>query len=180
MRITSKITTSILTISLNLLSFIAIADAPLHTFPESGITINATKHVKELFVKGNYITFKLNDKATFAVAMVFKDNSNPYPLLEEFSAQFVDQIYGQLEHQVFEKLAVEKAYANSTSEGIEYLIDVEETNCELYLASAVGEKTYIFFTISNEINKGSCKDNSQSLKAEVDAVVNSISLSVQQ
>jgi hypothetical protein len=177
MQMTNKLAAGLITFLIGSLPFVAIAGDSLHTYPESGIAINKTEHVKTLHVEGDYITFKLSKKEIFATAMVHKDTLSNYPMLDKFSGRFFEALYGAQDHEVFEKLNVEKTYANNSSQGIEYLIDVADKNCELFLTSVVGGNTYMVFTISNEVNKGNCVDKGQSLRTQLDHVVNSISLS---
>jgi len=159
-----------------LLSLNVDAQEQLHAYPSSGLQLHATDDVKKVKVEGPNVRFFLENKEILATAFVYKDTKNPYPLLKDFAEQFLHRAYANYDFQIFEKDQIETNFVNKKSVGVEYLIDVDGTKCELYLVSAVGNQTYIFFNISNEVTTYKCESQSEKLKSFAKQVTESIAI----
>lgn len=157
-------------------SLSAYATEPLHTYPASSIEFYATDSVEDIDVEGNFVELHLVDSGVFATAFVFKDTRNQYPQLEAFSEQFLNTAYASSNNGVFGQVNVQSEFANSVVNGREYLIDAESGTCELLLATSVGDRTYIFFTITDPRSSAKCADSGSALRAIANNVTASIAI----
>ncbi len=155
----------------------AFAEELLHTFPASGIGLYATDNVESVTVEGNFVQFHLADPDIFATALVFKDTLNDYPQLMAFTEQFLNTAYPDGRNQISGEIEVQTEFASSTVSGREYLIDAESGTCELLLAHAVGERTYMFFSVAAPGGTTSCVDAGSRLQSAVKEIAASIAIS---
>ncbi len=168
----------------HLTAFLAIAIAssafaaePLHTFPASGIELHATGSVESVTVEGNFVQFHFTDLDIFATALVFRDTVNDYPQLLAFSEQFLNTAFPGDRNQIAGEIEVHSEFANSTVVGREYLIDAESGVCELLLAHSVGNRTYMFFNVTDPSSSARCVDASSELRSAVNKITASIAIS---
>lgn len=161
---------------IGLLSLNVNSQEQLHAYPSSGVKLHATDSVVKVKAEGPNVRFFLKNKEIFVTAFVYKDTKNPYPLLKDFAEQFLHRAYAKFDFQIFRRSEVETNFENKKSVGIEYFIDIKGSKCELYLASSVGNQTYIFFNISNEIITSNCESQSDKLKQVAKQVTESIAI----
>lgn len=161
---------------LGLSTFFANAAELLQTYPSSGVEIHATDNVLKVDAEGPNIRFFLKDQEMFVTAFIFKDTQNPYPLLSDFSKQFLNSVYSRSNYQKFFEEKVENNFANKNSDGIEYLIDLGDEKCELLLANSVGNQTYIFINISNEVTSANCNSFGKKLNSVAAQITASITI----
>ena len=154
----------------------AFASEPLHTFPASNIELYATGSVERVDVEGSFVQFHLADSAFFATALVFKDTLNDYPQLLAFSEQFINTAYPASSNPISSEIEVESEFANSLLIGREYLIDAESGTCELLLGHAVGDRTYMFFTITDPRGARRCVDAGADLRTVASQITASIAV----
>lgn len=159
-----------------LIAFNVNAKEPLHAYLSSGVEVHETDTMNRVEATGPNIRFFLKNKKILATAFVFKDTRNPYPLLNDFAEQFLKRAYASYDYQIFEKNKVMNNFANRKSDGVEYLVDLGGEKCELYLASSVGNQTYIFFNISIEVTNAKCASIGDKLKSVVTQVNASIAI----
>ena len=152
----------------------ALGDEPLHTFPASGIELHATDDVEDVEVEGTFIRFHVADSTVFATAMVFKDTQNDYPLVREFSDQFMSSTYSGPGNRVFSEIQVETDFANRMVTGREYLIDTERDECDMLLSHAVGDRSYIFFNLTDLRTGRRCVDVGRDLQSAARKIAASI------
>lgn len=158
------------------LSLNVYAKEQLHAYPSSGLQLHATENVKKVEAAGPNVRFFLEQKEILATAFVYKDTKNPYPLLNDFAEQFLNRAYANYEFKIFEKDQIEINFLNKKNIALEYLIEIDGTKCELYLASATGNQTYIFFNISNELTTYKCEIQSEKLKLITKQITESITI----
>lgn len=161
---------------IGVIAFYANATELLQEYPSSGVEIHATDNVLKVNVEGPNIRFLVKDKEMFVTAFVFKDTRNPYPLLNDFAEQFLKSTYSSNDYQVFLKEKVESGFANKKTDGIKYLVDLNDENCELYIANSVGNQTYIFVTISNEVTRAKCENLGDKLNSAAAHITASITI----
>ncbi len=160
------------------ISFNALSKEILYEIQSSGIKISATKNVKKVDGSGMNIQFFLEDRNIFSTAFFHKDTRNPYPLLEDFAAQFYKKMYARVEHKVVNSQKVVGEFSNINISGVEYLIESENSKCELLVTYAVGNQTYVMFNYSDEVNENAdCKNTSDKLKNAAWGVTSSIFIS---
>ncbi|SNY44821.1 hypothetical protein SAMN06297280_0792 [Arsukibacterium tuosuense] len=165
----------ILILVLFVISFSAFSKEVLYEIPTSGIKISATKNVKKVDGAGTNVQFFLEDRNIFSTAFVHKDTRNPYPLLEDFAELFYRKMYARVEHQVVNSQKVVGEFSNINIAGVEYLIESENSKCELFVAYAIGNQTYVMFNYSDEVSENSdCKNTSDKLKNAAWGVTSSI------
>ena len=156
------------------ISSTAIAADPVHSIPASGIELYVTDTVEEVEVEGDFLRFYLTDSGIFATGFVFKDTQNEYPQLKAFADQFLDTYFASSENRVFSEIAVQSDFTNKMITGREYLIDAESGTCELLLAHAVGDRTYMFFNITHVRGPTRCVDVARELQSAVRSIAASI------
>lgn len=159
-----------------LLSLNINAQEQLHTFPSSGLQLYATNNVKKVQAEGSNVRFFLENNEILATAFIYKDAKNPYPLIKDFSKQFLHKIHANNDINIFKMNQIKSNFLNKKIDSIEYLIEVDKAKCELYLVSAVGNQTYIFFNISNEVTNYKCESQSDKLKSFGKQVTESIAI----
>ncbi|MBB3169437.1 hypothetical protein [Simiduia aestuariiviva] len=150
----------------------------LHSYPSSGIDVVKTDRMFAVEATGQKLKFDILDRDVLATAFVHRDGRNPYTMLEAFSEQFFARIYSSVQgYSVISRNEVQSEYANGVASGQEYVIEFSDGKCELYLASALGKNTYVFFNISDEINKSAgCEGASAKLRKAANDVMSSISV----
>ncbi len=163
---------------ISLLSFTAHSLEQLHAYPMSGLQLHATNNVTKVEADGPNVRFFLKNKEIFATAFIFRDTKNPYPLLQAFSEQFLKSAYANNDYQVFQNSEIETSFKNETSHGVEYMLDVDGMKCELLLANAVNNKTYIFINISNEKTTSKCEEYGEKLTSFAKQITESITINV--
>jgi len=159
------------------ISLSAYATEPLHTYRASSVEFYATDHVENVDVEGEFVEFHLVDSGVFATALIFKDTRNQYPQLEVFSKQFLNTAYASSDNRVFGQIEVQSEFANTAVNGREFLIDAESGTCELILATSVGDRTYIFFYISDPHVTAKCEDSGRELRTIANNITASIAVS---
>jgi hypothetical protein len=159
-----------------LLSVNVNAQEKPHNFPLSGLQLNTTESVKKIEVIGKNVAFHLADKEILATGFIYKETTNPYPMLKEHAEQFIHRVYGNQNFNIFENAEIETKLQNKNSVGLEYLVDLDGGKCELFLASLVGNQSYIFLMVSNEAVPLNCKSQGAQLKLSAKQVTESITI----
>ncbi len=154
----------------------AHATEPLHVFTASSVEIYATDDIESIDVEEIFVEFDVSDSPIFASALVFKDELNDYPQLLAFSEQFISTAYASSNNRIFSELEVQSEFANARLTGREYLIDAESGTCELLLGHAVGDSTYMFFTVIDPRGTARCVDAGRELRSIVTKVTASVAV----
>ncbi|MGB1296877.1 MAG: hypothetical protein ACPG8A_01320 [Psychrobium sp.] len=145
------------------LSHVAIAGE----FDRAGLSFRVTDNLKDVYIDGSNIQYLLSNRKIFAVSFVHTDTKNAYPLLEAFAEQLRERMFPS-DSYTFKpfRLNSQKLTTNGV-QSISYLMTGSKAQCELFIASAIGKRSYLFTTITNEIDKTDCDSGKDELEKSI-------------
>lgn len=137
-------------------------------FDRAGLSFRVTDHLNDVYIDGTNIQYTLSNRKIFAVSFVHTDTKNAYPLLEAFAQQLRERMFPTHTYKPY-RLQAEKLTTNGV-ESISFLLTGNNEQCEVFIASAIGRRSYLFTTITNQIDKTDCDSGKDELEESIQQI----------
>lgn len=145
-----------------------LSGAGASEFDRAGLSFRVTDHLKNVYIDGTNIQYTLSNRKIFAVSFVHTDTKNAYPLLEAFAQQLRERMFPTHTYKPY-RLRAEKLTTNGVK-SISFLLTGNNQQCELFIASAIGKRSYLFTTITNQIDKTDCDSGKDELDQSIQQI----------